>query len=651
LQRKKHQRRGGLPNSVDTVLKTGLTLASDRISFYRYAMTTRIQKLPSLLANQIAAGEVVERPASVVKELIENSLDAGATQIDVDIEQGGVRLIRVRDNGAGIHQDDLPLALSRHATSKILQSDDLMHIMTLGFRGEALASIASVSRLALTSAQAKSGGFQITAEGEIASQMTPAAHPQGTTIEIRDLFFNTPARRKFLRSEKTEFDHIDELLKRIALSSFSVGFTLKHNQRPVRQYFPVSSPLHTSERLSALCGPAFVENAVHIEAEGAGMRLHGWIALPTFSRSQADLQYFYVNGRMIRDKRVIHALKEAYQDVLYRDRYPAYVLFLDIAPTQVDVNVHPTKHEVRFREGRLVHDFIFKSIHDALAHSGPGEVTPHEHVSDVSPSPAPHELNELSSIASPNRAQSYAYSANKKNHAQAATITQAQLAIYRHMHEEPVAKPNLTLAPVTPAQVEAAPCPPLGFALGQLQGIYILAENAQGLVMVDMHAAHERIMYEKMKAALQAENMPVQRLLVPLTLTLSEREVDCVEHEQAFFQQLGFHIERMGQLAVAIREVPQLLSQGPVEQLVRDVIADLLEHETSTRAQDSLHRLLGALACRSSMRAHRRMTLPEMNALLRDMEKTDHSGQCNHGRPTCVKLSMDELDKLFLRGR
>lgn len=322
-------------------------------------MTKRIQKLTPLLANQIAAGEVIDRPASVVKELVENSLDAGATQIDIDIEQGGSRLIRIRDNGSGIHQEDLPLALSRHATSKLSRSEDLAEIMTLGFRGEALASIASVSRLSLTSAIAKHPGWQVTIQGADTPTITPAPHPQGTTIEVRDLFFNTPARRKFLRSEKTEFDHIDELVKRIALSSFAVGFTLKHNQKSVRHYFPAQQSVQATERLQALCGPQFVDSAVHIDAEGAGMRLTGWIALPHFSRSQNDLQYFYVNGRMVRDKLVIHALKQAYHDVLYRDRYPAYILFLQIAPTQVDVNVHPTKHEVRFRESNVVHVFIF----------------------------------------------------------------------------------------------------------------------------------------------------------------------------------------------------------------------------------------------------------------------------------------------------
>lgn len=588
-------------------------------------MTKRIQKLTSLLANQIAAGEVIERPASVVKELVENSLDAGATQIDIDIEQGGVRLIRVRDNGYGIHQEDLPLALSRHATSKIAAPEDLAQIMTLGFRGEALASIGSVSRLALISAREKSTGWQVSIAGDTSPEIKPAAHTRGTTVEVYDLFFNTPARRKFLRAEKTEFDHIDELIKRMALSSFDVGFTLKHNQRLARQYFPAQLKNGSNERLAALCGPAFVEHALHIEAEGAGMKLSGWIASPTFSRSQADLQYFYVNGRIVRDKLVIHALKQAYHDVLYRDRYPAYILFLEISPTQVDVNVHPTKHEVRFRDGRVVHDFISHAVHDALAHSHPG-ATCDNHQPEIVPQivSQPQHVHYSPSIRPEKR-----------------TVVQEQMEIYRSLHAStPVAE-----------EIPQDNTPTLGYALGQLHGIYILAENAQGLVMIDMHAAHERIVYEKMKAELAKQEIAIQTLLVPLTLSLSEREADAVEHSPDIFQQFGFCIQRISKETIAVREVPQLLAQGPIEQLIRDIISDLLEKGKSSRAEEQMNKLLGTLACHASVRAHRKLTIPEMNALLREMEKTDHSGQCNHGRPTCVKLSMDDMDKLFMRGR
>lgn len=595
-------------------------------------MTKRIHKLTPLLANQIAAGEVVERPASVVKELVENSIDAGANQIDINIEQGGARLILVRDNGSGIHQDDLPLALSRHATSKIQDTQDLGKIMTLGFRGEALASIGSVSRLALTSALEKSAGWQVSIEGDTELNIIPAAHPRGTTVEVRDLFFNTPARRKFLRAEKTEFDHIDELIKRMALSSFNVGFTLKHNQRLVRHYLPAETS-QANERLAALCGREFVEHAVHIEAESAGMRLTGWIALPTFSRSQTDLQYFYVNGRMVRDKLVIHALKQAYHDVLYRDRYPAYILFLEINPAQIDVNVHPTKHEVRFRDGRVVHDFISHAVHDALSNVNIGEQgVRHEPCQHTHSASLAHEEQR-------ERKDHAAHSQYISHHEKKGAVLQEQLEIYKSLHAEPTPQPVVEREPT------------LGYALGQLHGIYILAENTHGLVMIDMHAAHERIVYEKMKAALANQNILIQTLLVPLTLHVSEREADAIEHAINLFEQLGFHLQRMSKEVIAVREVPQLLAHGPIEQLVRDIVTDLLEHGESSRVQDNIHKLLGTLACHSSVRAHRKLTIPEMNALLRDMEKTDHSGQCNHGRPTCVKLSLNDLDKLFMRGR
>ncbi|OGT36954.1 MAG: DNA mismatch repair protein MutL [Gammaproteobacteria bacterium RIFCSPHIGHO2_12_FULL_37_14] len=617
-------------------------------------MLTRIQKLSPLLANQIAAGEVVARPASVVKELIENSLDAQATQIVIDIEQGGLRLIRVRDNGKGIHQEDLNLALNRHATSKIERPEDLAQVNTLGFRGEALASISSVSRFTLISALAKQTAWQINAEGEIISALQPAAHPQGTTVEVRDLFFNTPARRKFLRSEKTEFDHIDELIKRLALATFPVAFTLKHNQKLVRQYFP-GNLTHATERLNALCGPAFVEHAIHIEGEGAGMRLSGWIALPTFSRSQADFQYFYVNGRMVRDKLVMHALKKAYHDVLYRDRHSAYILFLEVLPSQVDVNVHPTKHEVRFREGRVVHDFVLRSVQDALANIRPEshhhETCLTENCSSTLPTTfeirdTQTEIADISLISnSIHYHEKKPKQLNFKNHS--VGKVQEQLAIYRSLQEEITPKKN------SDQSLEAIELtvPPLGFAFAQLQGIYILSENSQGLVLVDMHAAHERIVYEKMKNAFMQQNIPMQTLLIPITILLSEREADLVESTPEIFQQLSFNIERIGKENIVIRDVPQWLADGPIEQLVRDIIADMVEHGESHRVQENIFELLGTLACHHAVRARRHLTTMEMNALLREIEQTEHSGQCNHGRPTICQLSFAELDKLFLRGR
>lgn len=589
-------------------------------------MNQRIGVLPPLLANQIAAGEVVERPSSVVKELIENSLDAGASQIDIEIEEGGARLIRVRDNGFGIHPDDLSLALSRHATSKIKTADDLARIVSLGFRGEALASISSVSRLTLTSAQAKQSGFELSLHGDHLGSLIPAPHPQGTTVSVYDLFFNTPARRKFMRAPKTELDHIDELVKRFAIAHFEVGFTLKANQKMIRQYFPATTEALVNERLRALCGPEFVSHVLQMEVEGAGMKLHGWIVQPTFSRAQADAQYFYVNGRMVRDKLVIHALRQAYHDVLYRDRYPAYILFLEIDPTEVDVNVHPTKHEVRFRHGRSVHDFIFRGVHDALKSEKPGAC---EHVD--------HDTGEVLSHAAP--------------------------VIFRDFQPKPAMKMEQThqiyqtlSAPTrsvmaAPVQTVIPEGNPLGFAIAQLQGIYILAENEQGLVMVDMHAAHERIVYEKMKRSMAEHAVSVQAMLIPITLQVSEREAACVAIYQDFFVRFGFQVECMGKETVVVRAVPQLLSHGPLPQLIRDMLSDLLAHGESSRAEEAVNRLLGTLACHASVRAHRQLTIPEMNALLREMEKTDHSGQCNHGRPTCVTLSMAQLDQLFMRGR
>lgn len=589
----------------------------------------RIQKLTPLLANQIAAGEVVERPASVVKELVENSIDAGATQIDIDIEQGGMRLIRVRDNGGGIHQDDLPLALSRHATSKIARADDLAQIATLGFRGEALASIGSVSRLSLMSALAEHPGWRVAVAGDAEPVLEPAPHPQGTTVDVRDLFFNTPARRKFMRSEKTEFDHIDELIKRLALASFGIHFTLRHNSRVVREY----TSSHNTERLTALCGAAFVEHALHIESEGAGMQLSGWIAQPEFSRSQADLQYFYVNGRMVRDKLVIHAMKEAYHDVLYRDRYPAYILFLTIPPNLVDVNVHPTKHEVRFREGRVVHDFIQRSVHDALS----GECSP-----ELSSPRTRGSIPDVAIIMDP--APSRGMTAPGREMTRATTpsppLLREQMALYR------------TLGETTTHNEHTHTCETsLGNAIAQLHGVYILAEDEHGMVMVDMHAAHERILYEQMKTAFAKKHMPVQALLVPITVSLSEREADCAEQHIAFFHQLGYEVERISKETVAVRAVPQCLAKADIAQLIRDIICDLLENDSSNRSEQHINKLLGTLACHASVRANHQLTIPEMNALLRNMETTEHSGQCNHGRPTTVRFTLTELDKFFMRGK
>jgi DNA mismatch repair protein MutL len=605
----------------------------------------RIQQLSQRLANQIAAGEVVERPASIVKELLENSIDAGSTRIDIDIEQGGVKTIRVRDDGSGIEQGDMPLALCRHATSKIYELDDLESVATLGFRGEALASMASVSRLTITSnTRDGAAGWQAQAEGqEMVAEVLPAAHQRGTTVEVRDLFFNTPARRKFLRSEKTEFQRIDEMLKKIALSRFDVAFHWRHNQRTVQQLREANTQAEQERRVATLCGPAFMQQAFAVDIEHTDLRLRGWIAQPAFSRSQSDLQYFYVNGRAIRDKLVTHAIRLAFQDVLHHSRHPAYVLYLDIDPAGVDVNVHPTKHEVRFRDSRRVHDFVFRSLARALADLRPEDANTVEPlVETTSAAPA---ISYQNTIALPERHFSGGDSVRgdiRESFAQyGALYTPASVSAARI--------DSATAQQSAPAQ-SAADIPPLGYALAQLKGIYILAENAQGLVLVDMHAAHERITYERLKTAHDNNSIARQPLLVPQSVAVSEREADCAEEHRALFEQLGLVVDRAGPESLLIRQVPVLLASGNSEQLLRDVLSDLSQHGSSARIRESINEVLSTMACHGSIRANRRLTIPEMNALLRDMEITERSGQCNHGRPTWVQVSLAELDKWFMRG-
>lgn len=582
----------------------------------------RIEKLSTLLANQISAGEVIERPASVVKELVENSLDAGSTEIDLDIEEGGTRLIRIRDNGRGVHPDDLPLALERHTTSKIKSLDDLEQIMTLGFRGEALASISAVSRFSLISALSGQPGFMVSASGQSATlEIQPAPHPEGTTAIVRDLFFNTPARKKFLRSAKTEFDHIDECVKRIALSHFGVDFILKHNQKIIRQYRPAKSEAEQSERLARLCGATFVEHSLKIEAEILGLKLSGWIALPTFSRTQADLQYFYVNGRMVRDRLVAHAVKQAFHDVMYGDRHPAFVLFLEILPDQVDVNVHPTKHEVRFQESRLVHDFIQKSIQDVLSKT-------HTQHAPAMPLVKPTYQEE-----------------NAK----------APIRIQPEIFTEKIAAYQTLTAPIReetkPQETVATEEFPLGFALAQLRNIYILAENKEGLILVDMHAAHERVIYERLKKNFAEKKNIRQPLLIPISVTLSEREVEILENAAPQMEALQLTIDRISKDTIVVREIPCELHECNIDAFIRDMVSDLSAHEKSAHFIDKIHHTLGTMACHAAVRANRKLSITEMNALLRAMENTEHSDQCNHGRPTWLKLSLKDLDKLFLRGK
>lgn len=620
----------------------------------------KIKRLSPRLANQIAAGEVVERPASVVKELLENSLDAGATQLDVEIEGGGVKLMRVRDNGGGIDKEDLALSLSRHATSKISELDDLEAVATLGFRGEALASISSVARLNLTSCTAgQDCAWSVTAEGrDMQTELSPAAHPQGTSVEVRDLFFNTPARRKFLRTENTEYGRIEDVVKRLALSNFAVGFSLKNNGRVIHAWRPASSQAERDRRVAQICGPAFMENALHIDYERTGLRLWGWVALPSFSRSQADLQHFYVNNRAIKDKLVTHAVRQAYQDVLYHGRHPAYVLYLSVDAATVDVNVHPTKHEVRFRDSRLVHDFIFRSLHQALAEVRPG----HEHVDAAQQSghaSAPATMDSLAAAAAPQAASATPMQAplnfRKFTDHRPSSVSgvEEKMALYQGLIGQPQEAPLGGAREQTPAPDMHfdGEIPPLGFAIAQLKGVFILAENAHGLIVVDMHAAHERITYEGMKCQFENASVQSQPLLVPRSLAVSEKEASYAEQNSAMFQRLGFAVERMGPETLLVRQVPVVLNKADVEALLRDVLADLIEHGQSQRIRESINAVLGTMACHGSVRANRKLTLPEMNALLRDMEATERSGQCNHGRPTWVQLSDAQLDGLFMRGQ
>lgn len=629
-----------------------------------------IKLLSPRLANQIAAGEVVERPASVVKELVENALDAGAGRVDVEVEQGGVKLIRVRDDGSGIPESDLPLALNRHATSKILTLDDLEAVGTLGFRGEALASISSVARLALTSRTAdQEAAARVEAEGrDMDARISPAAHPVGTTVEVRDLFFNTPARRKFLRTEKTEFNHVEECLRRQALGRFDTGFTLRHNQKTVQSLRPAESDLDRERRVGSLCGRQFIDNAVMIDTEATGLRLWGWVALPTFSRSQADLQYFFVNGRVIRDRLVAHAVRQAYRDVLYNNRHPAFVLYLEVDPATVDVNVHPTKHEVRFRDGRLVHDFIFRTLHRALADVRPddqfrGAVAQSlgREADSVAQQPASPASGAQAPFGSPAQTSAPLAGGGYPSPGGAPQPQEwrasDQMAFYQSLNEGggvsssapgPVSAPEPALT--TPPGEEGDE-PPLGYAIAQLHGIYILAQSRAGLIVVDMHAAHERITYERMKRALDDQDLKSQPLLVPASLAVSQKEAALVESHGEELGQLGLHLERIGPETLAVRQVPALLRGADTEQLVRDVLADLIEHGQSDRVEATTHELLGTMACHGSVRANRQLTIPEMNSLLRDMEATERSGQCNHGRPTWTLVTLSELDKLFLRGR
>jgi DNA mismatch repair protein MutL len=611
-----------------------------------------IQQLPAQLVNQIAAGEVVERPASVVKELMENSLDAGATQIDVEVEQGGARLLRLRDNGHGIAPEQLTLAVSRHATSKISNLEDLEAVGSLGFRGEALPSIGSVARLRIASAEAGQDAAELVGDGSGEWQgPQPTAHPAGTTIEVRDLFFNTPARRKFMRAERTEFDHIEKTVRKLALSRFDVGFSLRHNGKARFRLPPATSRTTQEHRIAELVGAPFISQSLHVDIAVGGLRVSGWISQPTFSRSQGDMQHFYVNGRAIRDKLVIHAVRQAYHDVLFHGRQPAYVLFLEIDPREVDVNVHPTKHEVRFRNSRGVYEFLMRNLAKVLEDSRGGA----EGQSEV----ALAERHDGAGLAQPSLDQTSmglpAWSAPTQqpinlDQQTAATLFAQERVSPSYGAGVSAANPAVGAGLATSEDSDAE-MPPMGYALGQLHGIYILAQNQQGLVLVDMHAAHERIVYERLKLQFGGDGVQSQPLLVPARVAVSDREAEQVERHYQVFKQAGFVLERLGPETVTVREVPVLLAQADIESLVRDVLSDLMENLGADRLRHALEDKLSSMACHGSVRANRQLTVAEMNALLRAMEATPRSGQCNHGRPTWVQLTMKALDAFFMRGQ
>ena len=580
-----------------------------------------IKVLPDQLVNQIAAGEVVDRPAAALKELLENSIDAGARAIAIQLTEGGTRLIRVDDDGTGIAREELPLALARHATSKIASHADLEQVATLGFRGEALASIASVARLKLSSRRSgERHAWTITATGPELSAPVPASLPNGTSVEVHDLYFNTPARRKFLKSAATEYAHCEEAFKRIALCRNDVAFTLHHNGRAQWHLTPQSG----GERLTAVLGETFGGTSLAVNETAGGLALHGRIALPEHAGSARDTQYLFVNGRFVRDRLLAHAIRQAYQDVLHHERHPAFVLFLEIDPDRVDVNVHPTKSEVRFRDARGMHQFVFHALHKALARTA-------GHVSPTATGPE---------AARPTMPVYSMQSTMGLHVGQPETFYETLFG--------PRSQAGATALPIA-AGDEAAP--PLGFALAQLGGVYILAENETGLVIVDMHAAHERIMYEKLKGALDTQRIPMQPLLVPVTFEAQALDVATAEEHQDLMHALGFDVGVAGPAALAVRGVPAMLRDADARALACDVLREVREVGASRVLTEQRDELLGTMACHAAVRANRRLTVLEMNALLREMESTERSGLCNHGRPTWRQISMTELDRLFLRGR
>lgn len=605
-----------------------------------------IRQLPTHLINQIAAGEVVERPASVLKELLENSLDAGATRIEIDLEQGGVALCRVRDNGVGIPREELDLALSRHATSKIASLEDLEHVASLGFRGEALPSIASVARLALTSrAAGAEGAWTVAADGGPGGVPAPAAHPAGTTVEIRDLFFNVPARRRFLRAERTEFNHARVVAERIALSRASVAIQLRHNRRVIFDLPAADDRAGREARLAALCGEEFVGHALYLETGASGITVRGWIARPTFSRAQPDLQQLFLNGRAIRDRGIASAVRSAYRDVLYRDRWPAWVIELEMDPALVDVNAHPAKHEVRFRDGRAVFDAIRRAVESALAVTRPG---------GVAASPATTGQQSPASYRVPLADQGLPAAGNavQRSLSLGRAGAAGRLDGWRALAGVPAPGLAAPGGAVAEDGTASSGIPPLGYALAQLHGLYILAQNATGLVIVDTHAAHERVMLERLREAMRTDGLKPQQLLVPVTVAVSAHEADRAEAGAGELAALGLEVDRTGPDRLLLRAVPAALAEADLAGLLRDVVAGLAAPGGAGEALGGrVDDLLANMACRAAVKANRRLDLAEMNQLLRDMEATDRSDQCNHGRPTWTELGIGDLDRLFARGR
>jgi DNA mismatch repair protein MutL len=604
-----------------------------------------IRVLPGELVDQIAAGEVIERPASVVKELIENSLDAGASRIEIDVERGGIGLMRVRDDGRGIEAEELTLALARHATSKISSIDDLDSVTTLGFRGEALPSIGSVSRLRILSRTAAADrGAEIAVDGGAQVPLRPAAHPTGTTVEVRDLFFNVPARRKFVKSEATELGHIARLVERLALSRFDVSFRLRHGPRVILDVPALDGTLSELERLAEVVGADFAEGAVAVSHAAGPVMLSGWAGLPTRSRAQPDQQFWFVNGRNVRDRLLMNAVRLGYRDVLYHGRYPTYLLYLTLDPKLVDVNAHPGKLEVRFRDSRQIHEFVFRALERALAGTSP----------EIGAAPA-------ASATLPRGGGTAESPPMVRGQEAPAAATGIRPAVAAHLPLYSPSRDPWTLAAlIAEAPTTAAETPlvslreeehPLGTAIAQLHGVYILAQTAGGLVLVDMHAGHERVLYERLKAERAAGTVPSQLLLEPITVRLKPHELAALLEQRDEWGQAGFEIDALSDTHLALRRVPAFLPAAEIARIVSSLVHDLTLDADTHHLEGAADRVLGTLACRSAIHANRRLTLPEMNALLRQMEETERANQCNHGRPTWTRLTLQQLDQLFLRGR